>query len=162
MRCYARCFKRGKARLPTWYRIGLDIKYSPLSRQILSVHNTRPISSDTTSGGGSAPSLTKRRGVITRTGVRLRLPHNGQDSPDAQPEEALELVEIRSGDPSSDVMEDYSYCVWPSELLPTAGNVNVNTTATVSIGDEVEYFLYRHIDKESPSSKPLMVAIGAS
>lgn len=137
-----------------------DIKYSPLSRQILSVHNTRLPSSAGRDGAGA--SMAKKKGVITRTGVRLKTFHAGPDSPDALPEEALELVEIRSGDPSSDVTEDYAYCVWPLELGPAAGSVNVNAAATVSVGDEVEYFIHRHKDKESTSGKPLMVALGAT
>ena len=95
----------GETRLCPGTVLACDIKYSPLSRQILfSTTHVLPM-----------PPLTRKKELSPHRGETEALPR-GTPARErfprpCSPEEALELVEIRSGDVSSDVMEDYVLCV---------------------------------------------------
>jgi hypothetical protein len=132
------------------------LRYSPLSRQVLAVHDTAPASP-------SSPLLEKRTGLVSRVGLRLRVsgspavsprgsgldPHSGS----GVAEEGLELIELRS-------QEDYAIALWPSEVGAPAGSVNTNISSTLAIGDQVEYYQYAH--NVAGGGKPFLVAVATT
>ena len=148
--------------------IHCQLKYSPLSRQVLSLHYTAPV--DTTTSGSYKQ---KKIGVVSRMAIRLRNPSNnspnaaaraggavpggntGDNSSAGGPAESmLELTELKN----KENPEDVAYCLWPSELGAPAGSVNTNISSSLSLGDEVEYWA----SGGSSSSGKFVVAFGVT
>ena len=139
------------------------LRYSHISRQVISVHDTSVMS--------GAPIVEKRVGLVSRLGLRLRVPGSpstsprerggggvgGGDTGSGVPEEGLELLELRN-------QEDYAYCLWPTEVAAPAGSVNTNISQTLSMGDQVEYYQYTPppSSSSSSSSKPFLMALAAT